>query len=276
MHGKSATPGARAAEIAARQHGVLSIRQLRDAGIGDDAARWQVRNGRLHRLHQGVYAVGHRGSLNRGALDGGGARIGRRRGPQPRQCGGALGPAAAVRRPGRRLGANAERLVAGAVDSPASPHVAGAEDGHSSKSDSGDGADPHDRRSARSGFGRHGPACHPSGRDAGPSVGFRGRDRPHPERFGARLPGPLWAAGAANPGGERPDRPLDRRLPLANRAARGRDRQLSMAPRRHRLRGRPRARPRPAAARVPVLRFTERQVREHAAHDLRVPIAATL
>jgi very-short-patch-repair endonuclease len=47
------------ANIAARQHGVVSTAQLRAAGIGRNATSLRVRAGRLHRLHRGVYAVGH-------------------------------------------------------------------------------------------------------------------------------------------------------------------------------------------------------------------------
>ena len=44
---------------AARQHGVVSLAQLHDAGLGDTAISKRCGNGRLHRLHRGVYAVGH-------------------------------------------------------------------------------------------------------------------------------------------------------------------------------------------------------------------------
>lgn len=47
------------AEIAGRQHGVVSAQQLRAAGLSRDSISRRVRNGHLHRLHQGVYAVGH-------------------------------------------------------------------------------------------------------------------------------------------------------------------------------------------------------------------------
>jgi very-short-patch-repair endonuclease len=53
-------------EIAERQHGVVSIRQLRAAGLGDEAVRVRVSAGRLYRLHRGVYAVGHRPVSRRG------------------------------------------------------------------------------------------------------------------------------------------------------------------------------------------------------------------
>ncbi|MGI8511378.1 MAG: type IV toxin-antitoxin system AbiEi family antitoxin domain-containing protein, partial [Solirubrobacteraceae bacterium] len=45
--------------LAARQHGLVTARQLRSAGLGDSAVRRRVRAGRLHRIHRGVYAVGH-------------------------------------------------------------------------------------------------------------------------------------------------------------------------------------------------------------------------
>src|SRR4051794_32206741 len=47
------------AEIAARQHGVVSIRQLAALGLDREAVRRRVADGRLHPLHRGVYAVGH-------------------------------------------------------------------------------------------------------------------------------------------------------------------------------------------------------------------------
>jgi very-short-patch-repair endonuclease len=49
------------ARIAAGQHGVVASRQLEAAGVGKNAITKRVRNGQLHRLHRGVYAVGHRG-----------------------------------------------------------------------------------------------------------------------------------------------------------------------------------------------------------------------
>jgi very-short-patch-repair endonuclease len=48
------------AELASRQHGVVSRVQLQRLGIGTNAIDNGLRTGRLHRLHPGVYAVGHR------------------------------------------------------------------------------------------------------------------------------------------------------------------------------------------------------------------------
>jgi hypothetical protein len=49
------------AELAERQHGVVSIRQLeRKLGYSRKAVQRAVALGRLHPLHRGVYAVGHR------------------------------------------------------------------------------------------------------------------------------------------------------------------------------------------------------------------------
>lgn len=47
------------AALAKRQHGVVSIRQLLALGITHDAVWARVAAGRLHRIHVGVYAVGH-------------------------------------------------------------------------------------------------------------------------------------------------------------------------------------------------------------------------
>src|SRR5690606_11024042 len=46
--------------IAGRQHGVVTAKQLAGLGISRAAISERVRDGRLHRLHRGVYAVGHR------------------------------------------------------------------------------------------------------------------------------------------------------------------------------------------------------------------------
>jgi very-short-patch-repair endonuclease len=46
-------------DLARRQHGVLSRRQLVAIGLGEDAIEWQLKRKRFHRVHKGVYAVGH-------------------------------------------------------------------------------------------------------------------------------------------------------------------------------------------------------------------------
>ena len=49
---------ARAAELAGTQHGVVSRAQLLDLGFSPGALDRAVRDGHLHRMHRGVYAVG--------------------------------------------------------------------------------------------------------------------------------------------------------------------------------------------------------------------------
>ena len=46
--------------MARQQHGVVSREQLICLGLGADAVDWRVRRRRLHRVHRGIYAVGHR------------------------------------------------------------------------------------------------------------------------------------------------------------------------------------------------------------------------
>lgn len=48
------------AELAARQHGVVGRGQLVQLGFTGEAIEGRIRTGRLHRLHAGAYAVGHR------------------------------------------------------------------------------------------------------------------------------------------------------------------------------------------------------------------------
>ncbi len=52
-------PDARAANLAARQHGCIRYRQLVGCGLDADAITRRVRKGWLHRVHHGVYAVGY-------------------------------------------------------------------------------------------------------------------------------------------------------------------------------------------------------------------------
>ena len=55
------------AEAATRQYGRLTRAQLRALGLGDTAISKRAAAGRLHRVHHGVYAVGHRALPARGA-----------------------------------------------------------------------------------------------------------------------------------------------------------------------------------------------------------------
>jgi very-short-patch-repair endonuclease/predicted transcriptional regulator of viral defense system len=48
------------AELARIQHGVVSRVQLLAQGWTKEEIDWRIRTGRLHRVHDGVYAVGHR------------------------------------------------------------------------------------------------------------------------------------------------------------------------------------------------------------------------
>jgi predicted transcriptional regulator of viral defense system len=45
--------------VAARQHGLIARRQLVALGFGRGAIRRWLECGRLHRVHGGVYAIGH-------------------------------------------------------------------------------------------------------------------------------------------------------------------------------------------------------------------------
>jgi len=47
------------AYVASHQHGVVTVAELRGRGLGDTDIRYRGNVGRLHRLHRGIYAVGH-------------------------------------------------------------------------------------------------------------------------------------------------------------------------------------------------------------------------
>ena len=53
-------PDAALARLAAPQHGVVTRDQLLTAGVNVKAIGYRLKVGRLHQLHRGVYAVGHR------------------------------------------------------------------------------------------------------------------------------------------------------------------------------------------------------------------------
>jgi hypothetical protein len=53
-------------ELAFSQHGVVGLRQVLDLGLSAPAIRHRVTAGRLHRVHAGVFAVGHAPLTHRG------------------------------------------------------------------------------------------------------------------------------------------------------------------------------------------------------------------
>jgi len=59
-------PDVRVARWAGERDGVRSIHQLQACGLDRTAVCVRVRNGRLHRIHRGVYAVGHASITLRG------------------------------------------------------------------------------------------------------------------------------------------------------------------------------------------------------------------
>jgi very-short-patch-repair endonuclease len=54
------SPDRRVAQLAAVQHGIVSRAQLLDAGMSSGAIAHRLAHGRLHRIHRGVYPLGHR------------------------------------------------------------------------------------------------------------------------------------------------------------------------------------------------------------------------
>lgn len=65
MHEKSGSHR-KIADLAERQHGVVSVGQMTQLGLSKDQVFWEASIGRLHRVHQGVYAVGHLGLSRHG------------------------------------------------------------------------------------------------------------------------------------------------------------------------------------------------------------------
>lgn len=55
-----ATVDGRIAALAAAQHGVVTLAQLVELGLSGRSVQYRATIGRLHRIHRGVYAVGHR------------------------------------------------------------------------------------------------------------------------------------------------------------------------------------------------------------------------
>lgn len=57
--GKKPTPHHAVARLASAQGGLITVAQLRAIGVNDRTAASWVARGALHRVHRGVYAVGH-------------------------------------------------------------------------------------------------------------------------------------------------------------------------------------------------------------------------
>ena len=66
MRLQTAKPDSIVAEIAARQHGVITYAQLLWAGLTQSGIQRRVAAGRLHWIYRGVYAVGHDGLSREG------------------------------------------------------------------------------------------------------------------------------------------------------------------------------------------------------------------
>ena len=71
VHDRSDKVDSRCARLAASQWSVLDVDELRACGLTREAIRTRVRNGRLHPLYRGVYAVGPPQPLARRLLAGG-------------------------------------------------------------------------------------------------------------------------------------------------------------------------------------------------------------
>lgn len=65
---KAGPVGHAVAAVAAGQHGVISIAQLMELGLSRHAVASWVLRGWLHRVHEGVYAVGHPSLTPKGVL----------------------------------------------------------------------------------------------------------------------------------------------------------------------------------------------------------------
>jgi very-short-patch-repair endonuclease len=56
------------AALATEQYGIVAHKQLRDLGLTESAISRRIADATLHKLHQGVYAVGHAAVSKRGTL----------------------------------------------------------------------------------------------------------------------------------------------------------------------------------------------------------------
>ena len=90
------------AAFAERQHGVVAHRQLIELGLQQRTIQRRIGAGLLHRVHRGVYAVGHRRLYNARAMDGGGAGMRPNGATEPRKRRSALRHPSHVRLSSRR------------------------------------------------------------------------------------------------------------------------------------------------------------------------------
>jgi Protein of unknown function (DUF559)/Transcriptional regulator, AbiEi antitoxin len=65
-HKSPPSPDVAVARLAADQYGVVALAQLLALGLSERAVHHRVAAGRLHRLHRGVYAVGHTALVREG------------------------------------------------------------------------------------------------------------------------------------------------------------------------------------------------------------------
>ncbi|MGI8595557.1 MAG: type IV toxin-antitoxin system AbiEi family antitoxin domain-containing protein [Solirubrobacteraceae bacterium] len=89
------------ARRAAPQHGIVTRRQLLALGVGEEAVAHRARVGRLLRVHQGVYAVGHRPPSPLARAMASRAGVPSRRRAQPSLRCGAVGARLALANPDR-------------------------------------------------------------------------------------------------------------------------------------------------------------------------------
>jgi hypothetical protein len=59
MRPQNASPLRAVADLAAREHGVVALQELIDLGVSATRVKRWAADGQLHRIHRGVYAVGH-------------------------------------------------------------------------------------------------------------------------------------------------------------------------------------------------------------------------
>jgi predicted transcriptional regulator of viral defense system len=76
MRAQVVGPDVAIARIAARQHGVVTVAQLLAAGVSATTIGRGEKAGRLHRIHRGIYAVGHPGLNDRRRWKAASSRVG--------------------------------------------------------------------------------------------------------------------------------------------------------------------------------------------------------